>query len=352
MNEEMTSAPPPPEKQLEAIHAMLDSGHRAIRVERHSLALWGAAGALLLIVIPRLVTTARFPVRWQLATAELVFIAVVLALVAALDFSITRRLRRLRDESLPFIQRQMGKVWLLLIGLGLVATFGMHFYGGGAMAWVLWLVLVGMGLFTHGLFSEQFLGWAGAAVISLGVGALALRLPIKGTHWLAVLVFGLGLPSLGFLLRALEKRHLPMRLLFLAAWVAAIALGAFAAYRVDRKGDRPRGLTVSLDEFRRGTNPAHEQIVSLPRGTVVPIRISLEGDLFAPPGTVSIPVELTRDLELVLIDGKLDGRFRAAGGAWKSHAYDLSMPAQRLTASLTRGDGFAVEYTGRLATGN
>jgi hypothetical protein len=352
MAEEMTSASPRPEEQLEAIHAMLNSGHRGIRVERHSLALWGAAGALLLIVTPRLITPARFPAPWQQATAELVFLAVALALVTALDFSITQRLRRRRDESLPFIQRQMGKVWLLLIGLGLVATFGMHFYGGGAMAYVLWLVLLGMGLFTHGLFSEQFLGWAGGIVISLGVGALALHLPMKGIHWLAVLVFGLGLPTLGFLLRALEKRVLSMRLLFLVAWVTAIALGAFATYRVDRMGDRPGGLTMSLDEFRRGTSPVREQVVSLPRGTVVPIRISLEGDLFAPSGTVSIPVELTRDLELVLINGKLDGRFRAAGGDWKSHVCDISMPAQRLTASLTRGDGFAVEYTGRLATGN
>jgi hypothetical protein len=199
MTKVTTSAPASPEEQLNAIHAMLRSGHRGIRLELHSFVLWGVTGAILLLVAPWLASEARFPVVWQRASVELVLIAVVIALVVALDVGITRRLRRRRDETLPFIQRQIGKVWLMLMGLGVMVTFGMHFHGGGAMVYVFWLLLLGIGLFTHGLFSEQILGWSGGVVILLGVGALALRFPTEGTHWLAIVVFGVGLPALGFL---------------------------------------------------------------------------------------------------------------------------------------------------------
>lgn len=230
MSEQPASIPSSPAEQLEAIHAMLRSGHRGVRLERHSFVLWGGAGALLLIATPWLFTEARFPAVWRRAAVELVFLAALLALAVAADFRITRRVLRRRDESLTFVQRQIGKIWLLLIGLGLMATFGMHFHGGGGMVYVLWLLLLGIGLFTHGLFSEQILGWLGGVVIALGAGALALGLPTEATRWLAVLVFGAGLPSLGIFLRLLDRWSAPLRLAWVLAWVGVVTTTAFAAY--------------------------------------------------------------------------------------------------------------------------
>jgi len=351
MNEEARSASAYAEEQLEAIHAMLNAGHRGIRLERHSLTLWGIAGAFLILVTPRLIRQERFPVRWQGAGVELLFLAAALGLVAVLDFRLTRRIRRSQGESLPFVQRQIGKVWLLLVGLGLLATFGMHFYGGGAMVYTLWLLLLGIGLFMHGLFSEQFLGWSGGAIILLSVCALALRLPMDAARWLAVFVFGAGMPTLGFLLPRLEARSSLVRAACFLGWMALATGGAFAAYRADRIIHRPTSPALSLHEYEREERADREQVVSLAPGTIVPILLSLHGDLFTQPEAITIPLKLTKKLDLVLVDGKLDGRFRVDGGDWRYYAYDIFMPRAELHADLNRVDGFGLRYAAEVATG-
>ena len=39
-----------PARQLDAIHAMLAAGHRNLRIERHSLLLWGIPAGLLWVL--------------------------------------------------------------------------------------------------------------------------------------------------------------------------------------------------------------------------------------------------------------------------------------------------------------
>src|SRR5712671_7032548 len=133
--------------QLEVIQSMLTAGHRSIRMQRHSLILWGATGGILCLATEHIITPARFPVHWQRAVAVLLFLGIVLSGVAIVDFYYTRYRIRARDESVPFAQAQVTKVWWLLMGMGVLFTFSTSFFGGGYMVFVIWLVLFGLGIY-------------------------------------------------------------------------------------------------------------------------------------------------------------------------------------------------------------
>ena len=137
--------------QLEAIHSMLAAGHRSIRLQRHSLLLWGIAGGILCLGTEHVITFERFPEHLQRAVALLLFLGIVISGVAIADFWYTRHRIEARDESLPFVQAQVTKVWWLLIGMGVLFTFATAFFGGGQMVFVIWLVLFGLGIYVHGL---------------------------------------------------------------------------------------------------------------------------------------------------------------------------------------------------------
>src|SRR5215470_15007604 len=96
--------------QLEAIHSMLSAGHRCIRLQRHSLVLWGVVGAVLCMGTEYVITPSRFPEHWVRALALLLFLGFVLACVGIFDYRYTRHRIQSRDESLPFVQEQVTKV--------------------------------------------------------------------------------------------------------------------------------------------------------------------------------------------------------------------------------------------------
>lgn len=221
---------PSPEEQLEAIRAMLSAGHRAIRLEPHSFWLWGLATSACILGERGLFTPSRFALHWQLATFQVLFIASCVAVTVALDLWFTKRVRRQRDESYSFIQRQIGKCTLLLAGLGVAVVFGGWYHSWYNIVFVFWIIDIGLVLFIHGLFSEQFLGWAGLSLMALAIVAVALDVPFEGTRLLLLATCGLGLPSLGSLLRPLGHWGRVARLACLSGWIAAISSAAYIGF--------------------------------------------------------------------------------------------------------------------------
>ncbi len=71
------------------------------------------------------------------------------------------------------MQRQLTKVWWILMGLGVLMSVATLFYGGGYMIFAAWIFLVGLALVIHGLFSEQPLEWYGASMMLASVLLLA-----------------------------------------------------------------------------------------------------------------------------------------------------------------------------------
>lgn len=58
---------PTAEIHLEAIQSMLAAGHRSVRLERHTLLLWGGVGGFLCAFTDHVVTAERFPDNTQRA---------------------------------------------------------------------------------------------------------------------------------------------------------------------------------------------------------------------------------------------------------------------------------------------
>lgn len=309
---------PDPSKQIEAIHSMLASGHRSIRLEQHTLMLWGLGGAALVFLSELLITDTRFPEPWQIAIAIVGLLLSVLVPVAWVDYNLTRRVRHARGESISFVQRQIYKVWLLLFAMGILMEIGMTFYGGGFMSYGIWMVLVGTGLFVHGLFSQRGLEVFGALIIVLGIAGFLLNLPYHGMRWLAASVFGLGLPLIGLLL-ARHQNSGGARLIGLAGiWLLGVVLLAMAIYEVHVRLQTPSAPAIPLAKFQQTALAENDQVVTLPAGTPITVQISVKSDLFEPREDARFPLILKKPVDINLVAGKPDGNYRIAGNAWRN----------------------------------
>lgn len=208
--------------QLETILSMMSSGYRCIRIERYSLILWGVTGGFLCLFTDVLFTSEKFPGLASRITVRMLFHAVVLSGVAIADFHYLRHRFRAKGESFPFVHAQICKVWWLLLAMGVLFTFGSGCSGNSYMIFGVWLLLVGLGLFMHGLFSEQMLEWAGLMIMLLGICPLMLRVDFDLTKWIAASAFGLGMPALTFMLDGGKARSLPRRLYQSALWLLLV----------------------------------------------------------------------------------------------------------------------------------
>ncbi len=302
-------------QQLDSIHSMLSAGHRNLRIERHSLILWGISFGGLIFFSDRILTVEQFPNVTQRAIAWLTVLTITLAGVSLLDWQLTRNAKQARDEAWSFIHRQVLKVWWLLMSVGVLMTFAMFFYGGSYMIFAAWLVLAGLGLYVHGLFSEELLEWMGALVIAIGVSMLAFRLNYTATQWIAASTLGLGLPLLAAMLDRGRQRTSPLRLVQSVGWLLCVLIPPLLAQGVANVGTPPIDApVVSLAAFQK--NPAAQQIVALPAGSTIPVKFEVSGDLFRAGNTSELPLILNEPLEIVMNDGQPTGLWRFPGENW------------------------------------
>lgn len=238
-----------PVQQLNAIHAMLAAGHRNLRIERHSLWLWGLPSGLLFAVAESILTVEQFPDHVWRASAWLALIMAVLAAVALIDWFWTRRVKETRDEAWSFIHRQVLKVQWLIMTMAALATFASFFYGGGYMICAVWLVFLGLSLYVHGLFSEELLEWVGCLCILLGVTSLFAHLPFGTMRWLAASVFGLGLPLLSLMLDRGRHCAAPVRLGQMMGWLFAVLVLPLAQGWLSMQVSTQDVQEVSLEQF-------------------------------------------------------------------------------------------------------
>lgn len=286
--------------QLHSIHAMLAAGHRSVHLERHSLLLIGAVGGFLSVATEWAITVERFPDNRQRALATLLWLACWLGGLSLLDHWLTRRARLRRAETLPFAQAQITRAWWMLLAMGSLGSYAMFFYGGGAMVYGLWIVLLGLGMYLFGLFSRPLIEWIGLAAILLGVAGLAAGLPFGATRWLMASCFAIGLPLAGWLAARCDDSRLWMQFAALLLWLALVAAPPVFATR------------MSFTEA-----PAPDvQVLRLPAGARVPLRVDLESPLLALSSEASLDMTLIAPVEIALKDGQPDGRFRIGGGDW------------------------------------
>ena len=322
----------PHQAQFQAIQSMLAAGHRSVHLERHSLLLIGGVGGFLSVVTEWVITDERFPDIGQRGLALLVWLAFWLGGVSLLEFRLTQRARARREETLPFAQAQVTRAWWMLLSVGCLGSFAMFFYGGGAMIYALWVVLLGLGVYLFGLFSRPLIEWIGLAIILLGVAGLAAGLPYGATRWLAASTFAIGLPLAGWLNAHLGDAGLPRRVGALVFWLAVVATPPLmnVGFAV---ADAPAGAPVAR------AAGVGEEVLRLEAGARVPLRVDLDSPILNIPPRAGLEMTLSQPVEVALRDGRPDGRYRIGGGAWREiHDGVLRLSIDRIVPRLD-GDG-------------
>jgi len=329
--------------QVEAIHSMLAAGHRSIRLQRHSLMLWGVASGILCLATEHIITPERFPGHLERALALLIFLGLVVSGVAIADYCYTRYRAQERDESIPFVQAQVTKIWWLLVCMGVLFTFASQFFGGGYMVFGIWLVLFGLGVYIHGVFSEQILEWAGVMMILLGIGALALPAPYVAMQWLAASAFGIGMPLLSAMLDRGASKSAWIRAGQSVVWLAVVLVPPALAYPWLKSVQTPLAPRMSLESFMR--EPVATAIVELPAGTTVPLKVRIGGGIVR-EADLTLPLTLAQPLDIFVVDGKPSGQFRVDEGAWRRRVRSLWIQNVELGGTLApdRGPAASVSF--------
>lgn len=290
-------------ERLESIQAMLAAGHRCVKLERHSLLIWGGVGGGLCAFTDLVINGDTFPDNAQRAFAILLWLAFWLGGASWLDHRLTRQARRERQETLPFAQAQVTRAWWMLLAIGTLATFAMFFHGGGLMVYALWTVLLGLGMFVFGLFSRPLIEWIGLAAILLGIAGLAAGLPLASARWLTASVFAIGLPVAGWLAERGDTGGPMQRMVLVGLWLLAVIVPAFAVIRFIPSTSAP---------------PAGAATLKIPAGSLVPLHVDMDSALLAVAPADALPMRVLRDTEIALADGQPDGRYRFDGGEWHS----------------------------------
>lgn len=305
--------------QLNAIYSMMEDGQHSVKMERHTLLIWGITAAILILITDLIFNKDTMPVRWQLILVQTSFISVILFLAGLWDFKLTRKVRQQRDESLSFIQLQLTKVWWFFVALIVLLNVGMNFFGGGYMFYGLTIALFGMAFYIHGLFSTQMLKWIGVMLIIVGLVSIALNLHFLATKWLAAGVFGLGLPMLAFILdKPVTHSTLLKRFGLSAVWLAIVIFPSMLAFQNEATFD-PTGLTKrSFYEYKALNDKAaaEKQIIHFTAGTEIPVNINMDGNILEMNISESLAMKLKEDISIVIEDGKTSGHFKIAGSEW------------------------------------
>jgi hypothetical protein len=324
-------------QQLDAIHSMLSAGHRNLRVERHSLVLWGLGCGGLILASNHIFTPEQYPSMEQRAFAWLILLTLAVSGVALLDWHLTRQVKQARDETWSFIHKQVLKVLWLLMAVGVLLTFATFFFGGSYMIFASWVVLVGLGLYVHGLFSEELLEWVGALIIAIGIGMLAFRLKYTDLQWVSSSTLGLGLPLLSLMLDRGRERALQVRLLQSSGWLLCVLIPPMLAHQIVAPGVPPDAPVVSYEQFRR--QPGAKQAVTLPAEMKVPVKFDVTGNLFRASDDVAFSLVLNEPLLVMMSDGKPTGEMRTSGGEWTLWHDTLTIQIPKITAEYNAGDG-------------
>ncbi|WP_455209753.1 hypothetical protein [Kaarinaea lacus] len=343
------------QSQLDDIHSMLASGHHSIQLERHTLILWGVAAAFLILAVPVLFAPEYFEFRWQRAVAQNLFMSVLLIIVGTVDYKLTRRIRAKRNESFSFVQRQLTKVWWMLVGLIVIINLGMNFFGGGYIFFAVALVIAGLAMYIQGLFSQQILCWVGFMMMAVGLASVALKIPYPEMKWLAASVFGLGLPAVAWLIhRPRTQWTMPLRLIVSALWLAMVVTPASVAYQLTKDSEAPNLPVVSLQQFMQDTSSdaAKRQVVRLPAGTAIPINVDIEGDILDGTTTGTLVMTLSEDLELIIENNKPNARFRVGDGVWKHRRYNYRLREYKNEMTVSKENGPQINLQMQISTNN
>ncbi len=310
--------------QLLALQSFLIAGHRPIRFRPGSLVRWGLTFAFLALTTDPLIRAlwpdSQQPLR---ATMTMVWLGSCLAATAYFDWRANQSAAVQADETMPFVQTQVSKVWWLLLAAGVLYTGSSMVFGGGYQVYMVWLALVGLGLFLHGLFAHELIEWTGAGIFLLAILVMVSGLPLAWHRPLVVSCAGLGMPLLGGFVqwRAVPKPNVGRLFGCVAAVLAASVVPAWIAVQWAQQIRIPTDIPVlSQQEFQQRSAPwPHYLALHVAAGTPMVLELDIKGGVLQSAQTVpQMTYTVAQDLDLLLIDGALSQYVRRAGQQWQS----------------------------------
>ena len=334
--------------QLDAIYSMMEEGQQSVKMEKHSLFIWGITAAILILITDLIFNWQTFTVRWQLILSQTIFISIILFVAGVWDLKLTRKLRIKRDESISFIQLQLTKVWWFFIALIVLMNVGMNFFGGGYMFYGLTISLIGMAFYIQGLFSTQMLKWIGVMLIIIGLSSIALNLNFLVTKWLAAGVFGLGLPLLALLLDK-PKIHSTLLKQFILSfvWFVLVISPSLIVYQQKINFNAAELKIRTINDYKSLNKElaAKKQIIHLPVGTSLPVNINMSGDMFVISKVSQTNIKLTNELDVVIENGKTTGDFRVDGKQWKNRKNSFRLRKFKMESFVEQQNGPSVNIS-------
>ena len=353
----MPTPPPNLQNRLSVLQNLLVAGHRPIQFRPGSLVRWGWAFAWLawstdpLLRLPALQGQAALQ-----AAVAMVWLGAGMGLTAWLDWRAMQAAALQAEETLPFVQVQISKVWGLLLAAGVLYTGSTFFFGGAYQVYMVWLALVGLGLFLHGLFSQELVEWAGAAIFLMALLVLISGLPLTWHRPLVISTSGLGLPLLGWLLhrRAVPLPNTTRSMVCVLGLLAASVLPAMAAVQWNQSialpPDIPTYSRAAL--LKLGSDPSQWPrfvALRLEAGTPMALQLDIQGGVLQPASNGGhLNYTVAQDMDVLLIDGQLSHHIRRAGEDWRDSAGWLRITQLELTPDLTQPSGLMVHSRARI----
>jgi hypothetical protein len=337
--------------RLENLQQLMVAGHRPIQLRPASFLYWGLAFAWLAWSTDPLL---RLPFLYGhlslQACAAVLWLGGWIGLTAYLDWRATNNAAQNAQETLPFVQVQVGKVWSLLMMAGVLYTLSTFFFGGAYQVYMVWLALAGLGLFLHGLFSHELLEWAGGAIFLMALLVLVSGLPLAWHRPLVVCTAGLGLPLLALALHHSRKLmpSVGRSLLLVAGILTACVLPTAAVVIWNPAVSVPDDVPVythkqllQLGE-RRETWP-QQFALHVAAGTPIALHMAMQGSLLkATDATSTLVYTVEQDLDFLLVDGKFSHLVRRPGQAWRLEEGWLRILHLDVTPDLSEPSGLKV----------
>jgi len=304
------------DSQLDSIQSMLIQGHKGIRLERHTLPLWGLCIGFLTAFtydLSRPVYTLGYA--WG-KSFEIGIVLFILLVAVLLEYRLTRKARARRDETISIIQRKVTVViWMLFAFAFVIDLYANMYLGGGRNLFGVYLVLSGIVLVMLGLYSEPWYRWSGVVLVLSGLSVMFLLQPSNTTRLLTASIFMVG--GIGVtILQPLAINRLRCMSLSIA-WLAVALTTAVLMYNIDYALDINPGeqSNMSWPEYQKN-KPEGVHIVTLAEGSEIPVRISVKGDVFEDTVNTSMLLKTSKKIDLEFRDGKPTGIYRINGGQW------------------------------------
>jgi hypothetical protein len=233
-------------------------------------------------------------------------------------------------------------------------------FGGVYQIYMVWLALVGLGLFLHGLFSHELVEWAGAGLFLLAILVLVSGLPLAWHRPLLICTAGLGLPLLGEFLHWRVVAQVARTGRLFACVVAVLVASVLPAWlavqwsqRVDFPDDIPVLSPQQPQQLQQRSTPWPRYLaVHVVAGTSIALELDIQGGVLQSAHSApQLHYTMAQDLDLLLIDGKFSHFVRRAGQEWQNQDGWLRITRLDFEPDLGQGSGLRVRSSAQVELG-